>query len=211
MNAPRLASRLSPGFIAAGLVALVAALLLAWLFPLKNARTLGTHFFDAPVYASFEALAAASDAVVVGTVGGVTAREVDYGTDNPAEQGWNGIPVAFYEVDVTEVLVGQAQPTIIVGGPDGEQLVSDSATPMRAGERVLLFLREQTTEDAPGISSYDFFYTPISLDNGVFDLLAGEAVQPRMPEVFAETAAGAEVGDAPTFKLSEIRARVSGG
>lgn len=82
---------------------------------------------------------------------------------------------------------------------------------MRAGEGVLLFLRVQTAEDAPGISSNDFFYTPISLDNGVFDLMSGEAVQPRMPEVFAETAAGGEVVDAPTFTLSEIRARVSGG
>ncbi|MBA3432249.1 MAG: hypothetical protein H0U16_12315 [Actinobacteria bacterium] len=50
--------------IAAGLVAPVAAPVVLF-FPRKNAPTLEAHF-DAPVYSSFEELAAASDAVVVG-------------------------------------------------------------------------------------------------------------------------------------------------
>ena len=38
---------------------------------------------DMPVYSSIEQLSGASDLVVLGTVEGVVAREVDYGTANP--------------------------------------------------------------------------------------------------------------------------------
>jgi hypothetical protein len=210
MTAPRSAPRPGPRVTVVVLVALAAALLVVWFLRRNNAPTVGAYV-DAPVYSSFEELAAASDAVVVGTVSGVAAREVDYGTDNPTERDGPGIPVAFYEVNVTEVLLGQTQAKVIVGGPDGEQIVSESVTPFRAGETVMLFLREQTHEDAPGISSYDFFYTPISLDNGVFDLLSGDRVRPRMPEAFTESATDVGAVGAPVFTLNEVRARVSEG
>ena len=160
--------------------------------------------FDMPVYSSLEELAAASDVQVVGTVKGVVAREVDYGTANPTEQVEEaGIPTVFYEIVVRETVKGTTDESLIVAAPDAAKLsFSSEMTPLRPGERVLLFLREQTREDAPGIDTYDFFYAPVSLDNGVFDVLPGDIVRPRMPEAFASPAAGAP---APTFSLDQVR------
>ncbi len=161
--------------------------------------------FDMPIYSSLDELAAASDAQVVGTVKGTVAHEIDYGTADPAQQvDQAGIPVVFYEVAVSETLEGTTGDTVIVAAPDVEQLnFSSEITSLRAGERVLLFLREQTAEDAPGIDTYDFFYVPVSLDNGVFDVLPGDIVRPRMPDAFVPTAA--EVESVPTFTLDEVR------
>ena len=127
----------------------------------------------------------------VGTVKGVAAREVDCGTANPTEQVEEaGIPTVFYEVTVGETLKGTTDESLIVAAPDSAKLsFSSEMTPLRAGERVLLFLREQTRADAPGIDTYDFFYAPVSLDNGVFDVLPGDVVRPRMPEAFASPTA----------------------
>ena len=140
---------------------------------------------DMEVYSSIEELSAASDLVILGTVEGVAAREVDYGTADPDERQGQGIPTVFYEVAVTETLRGKAEATVIVSAPDVDQVsMGEEATALRSGQQVLLFLREQTTEDAPGITAYDHFYVTVSLDNGVFDRLDGDLVVPRIPELF---------------------------
>ncbi len=137
------------------------------------------------VYSSIEELSAASDLVILGTVEGVAAREVDYGTADPDEREGQGFPPVFYEVGVTETLRGKAEATVIVSAPDVDQVsMGEEATAVRSGQQVLLFLREQTTEDAPGITAYDHFYVTVSLDNGVFDCLDGDLVVPRIPELF---------------------------
>jgi hypothetical protein len=140
-----------------------------------------------PIYSSVEELAVASDAEVVGTVKGIVAREVDYGTDNQDERAeGSGIPNVFYQVDVSEVLGGTAETSIVVASPDLTTLsVSSETTPLVAGQRVLLFVQEQTSNGAPGISSFDFFYVPVSLDNGVFDILPGGDIRPRLAEAFS--------------------------
>ena len=127
------------------------------------------------------------------------AREVDYGTADPDERHGKGIPTVFYEVAVTETLRGEAGGTIILGAPDVDQVsMSGEATALRSGQQVLLFLKEQASEDAPSITTYDHFYVTVSLDNGVFDRLGDDSVQPRMAEVF-------QVAD---YSLDEVREKV---
>ncbi len=153
---------------------------------------------DMPVYSSIEELSVASELVVLGTVAGVVAREVDYGTANPDERHGEGVPSVFYEVAVTETLRGEAGSTIIVGAPDVDKVLMSEATALRSGQEVLLFLLEQTPEDAPGITAYDHFYVTVSLDNGVFDRLGANSVAPRMPETF----------EVANFGLDEVRLKV---
>ena len=151
---------------------------------------------DMEVYSSIEELSAASDLVILGTVEGVTDREVDYGTAYPDQRQGQGIPTVFYDVAVTETLRGKAEATVIVSAPDVDQVsMGEEATAVRSGQQVLLFLREQTTEDAPGITAYDHFYVTVSLDNGVFDRSGGDLVVPRMPELFNDA----------TFDLAGVR------
>ena len=70
-----------------------------------------------------------------------------------------------------------------MGNVDGETLISSSVTPLAVGEQVLLFLIEQTAaEDSPGLTLFDTYYTVLSLDNGVFDVLSNGDVRPRAPQ-----------------------------
>lgn len=201
MTTPRKRSLLS--------IAVVALVISSvWLLTQRDApEVLTGASFDMPIYSSLTELARASDAEVVGTVKGVVAREIDHGTDIADEKvDAAGIPTVFYEVEVSEVLKGATDSTIVVGAPDVAKLsFSSEATPLKAGQRVLLFLKEQTPKEAPGIDSYEFFYVPVSRDNGVFDVLPGDVVHPRLPDAFA---APTGVGDVvPTFTLDEVRAQ----
>ena len=151
------------------------------------------------VYSSVEDLSAVADAVVVGTVQGVMAREVDYGIANTDELNAGGIPTVFYSVAVTETLRGDTRSIIIVGAPDPDDTSIEGATALLSGQQVLLFLRMRTRENAPGIKSYETFFAPVSLINGVFDVLdGGLEAEPRMANAFEET----------RYRLTEIRARV---
>ena len=151
------------------------------------------------VYSSVEDLSAVADAVVVGTVQGVMAREVDYGIARPDELNAGGIPTVFYSVAVTETLRGDTRSIIIVGAPDPADTSIEGATALLSGQQVLLFLRMRTRENAPGIKSYETFFAPVSLVNGVFDVLdGGLETEPRMADAFEET----------RYRLTEIRAKV---
>ena len=154
---------------------------------------------DMAFYSSIEQLSAASDLVVLGTAGEVVAREIDYGTSDPDERQGQGIPTVFYRAAVTETLRGQAGATVIVAAPDVEEVsMGGQATALRSGQQVLLFLKEQTANDAPGITAYDHFYVTVNLDNGVFDRVGDDSVQPRMSEAF----------EAVRFSLEEVRGKV---
>ncbi len=151
---------------------------------------------DMQVYSSIGELSKASDLVVLGTIRGVEARETDYGTSDPNEKiDRIGIPTVFYEVAVTETLRGEASGNIIVGAPDVGEISIKEATALRSGQQVLLFLKRQTTEDAPGITAYTDFYVTVSLDNGVFNRLSDDSVEPRMSQAF----------EAAIFSLDEVR------
>ena len=86
-----------------------------------------------------------------------------------------------------------------MGAPDVDQVtMSEMATAFQSGQQVLLFLEEQTTEDAPGIMAYDHFYVSVNLDNGVFDHLDGDVIVPRLTDAFEEV----------DYSLAEIRGKV---
>ena len=160
----------------------------------------GTRYasFSSLVYSSLEELVAASDVVVVGTVTGVAARGEDYGTTDPDEladyerAGVPPRPVVFYEIAVSETLKGLHTTPVFVEGFDPERLVAAEISTLRAGERVLLFLKgRRLDEKAPALrftaSSLPTdvtAYITLGLDNGVFDISVSGAVRPRMPHRF---------------------------
>ena len=154
---------------------------------------------DMQTYSSIEELAAASDLVVAGAVQGIVAREVDYGAAIVNEQGGRAAPIVFYGVAVTETLRGDTRSIIIVGAPDPDDTSIDRAMALASGQQILLFLKMKTEEDAPEIKSYQTFFVPLGLSNGVFDLLeAGLVAEPRLPDTF----------DAAQYRMSEVRAKV---
>ena len=151
------------------------------------------------VYSSVEELAAASDLVAVGTVQGVVAREVDYGAASAPGQSGEGVPIVFYGVAVTETLRGETRSIVIVGAPDADGGSIEGATALLSGQQLLLFLKQRTKEVAPGVKSYEVFFEPVGLSNGVFDVIeSGLVAEPRMPEAF----------EAESYRLTEIRGKV---
>lgn len=154
--------------------------------------------FAAPVYESVEELTVEADLVVLGTVNRLTGRDINYGTADESEQiPEQGIPVAFFEVTVSEFLKGEIGGPLIVGTLDHDQIMSAESTPLEVGQDLLLFL---SLEHPPGIDLYDSVYTTVGLDNGVFDI-AGDQVQPRMPEVLS--------ADDTALDLDAIRQQVA--
>ncbi len=144
-------------------------------------------FIDMPVYESIEDLSAASDLVVRGTIGRVVGREIDYGTSDPAEKQGGGIPIVFHEVTVTETLRGASPSVIVVGVPDKSRITVAGHFPgLERNQQVLLFLNAETPHKAPGISILDHWYYPISLDNGIFDLVGNRTWKPRQSSLFAQ-------------------------
>lgn len=192
--------------IAAALASLIVVAVWFTISNQESSRALVT--IDMPSYSSVEELSAASDAVVIGTVKGVVGHEIDYGTTDPAAKRYSmGMPIVFYEVNVTDILKGETSKTIIVGTLDPDKLLCESVTALRTNEQVLLFLAEQTPENAPGIKTYDHSYATVSHDNGVFDVLSGDLVQPRMPEVFVAPIAEGSL-ESPVYSLQEVRDRI---
>lgn len=159
--------------------------------------------FDMPIYSSIQELFAAPplDAVVIGRVQGVVGREVDFGTANPIERVGKGIPTIFYKVDILSSIHGTTNGAIIVAMPDVEGATSNDVTPWKAGDQLLLFLHAEDSGSAPGIKTYDHFFSTISLDNGVFDVLPGNLASPRMPEAFQR---GMTSQQPVTFNIDEI-------
>ncbi len=166
---------------------------------------------DMPVYSSLEELADVSDLVVLGTVKGVVARDVDYGTENPPEGADWGNPVVFYEFAVIEVVSGeldQDTKTIVVGSIDLDKVqIDEELTALLIGQRVLLFLQD---DDAPGITAVEDYYVTVSMDNGVFDIVGdGDVLGPtgRVNEsiILNPRGSGSDMFGEETFTMSDIR------
>ena len=195
--------------IAAGVLA--SAVVLIWWFGIRDAEPAVQNVVSAMRgHTSIESLSEYADVAVIGTVKGIVGREVDYGKKlNPLQIGLDkhgpGIPMVYYEIDVTEALQGTAESTIIVARMDTERRLTEEATALRTGESVLLFLLE--AGDGPGMTLYDEFYVTVSLDNGVFDLLPGDIASPRLPHYFATPTADG-VLETPTFSLNEVRTTI---
>ena len=156
--------------------------------------------FSSLVYQSLDELATSSDLVVVGTVSGVAARAEDYRTADSDERadyeraGIDPIPIAFYEVAVSETLKGRHSDTVLIWRIDTERVtVAEGATPLGSGQKVLLFLKGRSLAEATprlqfsgtGITSDQTYYITLGLDNGVFDVSDSGSVQPRMPGRFS--------------------------
>lgn len=148
------------------------------------------------------------NAVVIGTVKGIAGHKIDYGTSNPIERTGKGIPSVLYEVNVTEVLLGVIDKNIIVSMIDTEAvIVPHYVTPFEIGQELLLFLKVKNIDNSSDIKSFANFYTPVSLDNGVFDILPDDLVSPRLESAF--NLSSDKSGEPITFTLDEIREIIS--
>ena len=154
-------------------------------------------------YESIEDLTVTADVVVMGSVVGIAGRQIDYGTQDAdliAKGG--GSPVVFYELSVSEILKGAAENTIFIAGTDlnAVRVAGNYETPLRRGEQVVLFLREHSSSNKPGITLYNKFYVPVGMNNGVFDLKNGNRVVPRSPDLFSSA----------EFLLNDTRQQIQG-
>ena len=186
--------------ILVALAALVAAAAAAVTL-LRDDDTAVRHMaFSSLVYQSLDELATSSDLVVVGTISGVTARAEDYRTADADERaeyeraGITPIPIAFYEVAVSETLKGQHSDTVLIWRIDTERVtVAEGVTSLGSGQKVLLFLKGRSLAEATprlqfsgtSITSDQTYYITLGLDNGVFDVSDSGSVEPRMPGRFS--------------------------
>ncbi len=192
-----------------GIIAVLAVAIGAsvWLIAVANQRA--NHgplmlFGDYEVYPSIESLASAADLVIEGQGGPVVLREVDRGgnpeSDPETGEKSSGIPMAFSEVTVTNIVWASPQINALVGKAvlvamvDTELIVAEQESPLNEGEQVVLFLRHRDHSTAPGLTPDDF-YVPLSGDNGVFDLEDSVAT-PRLPAV--EDLRGLDIAAGPT-------------
>ncbi len=163
---------------------------------------------DYAVHQSVSSLTYSSDVVVVGRVGSVVAREVDGGGDSENRPGV-GLPMVFHHVEVTRTMSGSPGRSVIVAWPDSRRVSMEGATPVSAGEELVLFLERLSPAQAPGITSVRDFYVPVSGDNGVFDVQSSDTVYPRSDEVLGLTSGGRTAATSDgSFHLSEIQQTV---
>lgn len=150
-----------------------------------------------PIYGSIEELSDAPnlDAIVVGTVKNIAGHDTN-----------KGIPLVFYTFEVSEVLFGNVDETIIISLIDTSSKtktsLNDYVTQFNEGEQLLLFLSERDSSGLSCGSPFYHFYTPVSYDNGVFDILDGDVAKPRLQSAFI-TIDGPDI--LVIFNLNEIK------
>lgn len=164
-------------------------------------------------YESIEELTKEADLVVVGVVREIAGRDVDRGLGPVGESidlnsDSVAIPMVFYRIEVSSVLKGQPDGNmIIVATGDPERINNESETALIAGQSLLLFLDDRTTDpiSAQKFEDFPYFYVPLSLDTGVFDVTNGEVATSRLKGLFAE----AETTNAQQFTIDQIRSEVA--
>ena len=164
-------------------------------------------------HTSIESLSDYTDAAVIGTVKGIVGRETDYGKKlSLLQKTLNlhgpGIPMVYYEIDVTETIQGVTDSTIIVARMDTDRLLTEQVTALQTDQQVVLFLLE--AGDGPSMKLFDEFYVTVSLDNGVFDPLPSGGARPRLPDYFTAFTSQRANGpmDPVNFSLDEVRAAI---
>jgi hypothetical protein len=104
---------------------------------------------DAPIYTTLGELVAASDIVVVATVGDVADGRVVTAGDDPE----TGIRTRLVELEVSRSLVGEPVTPLVVEEPaellDGTPVVVDGMTPLDAGDQAVWFLVAGDGESVP--------------------------------------------------------------
>jgi hypothetical protein len=188
-------------------IAICAILTLLLVFTLgatiqENNAPKESNSLDMLIYSSIGELRASPylDVVVSGTVKSVAGHDIN-----------KGIPLVFYEFEVSDVLFGNADETIIVSLIDTtteiKTSLDDCITQFTEGDQLLLFLGERDSSSLSCRSPFYHFYTPVSYDNGVFDILDRDVVKPRLQSAFKSPSS--ESGEPITFTLDEIREIVS--
>lgn len=154
--------------------------------------------FDMPLYTSVKDLAADSDLIVYGTIGPVVSRQTDYGS---ATRQTDGIPMAFHQVTITETLKGPVYDAVVVAVPDKDEIAFAGHSPeLKRNQRMILFLQAESASTAPGVTPMDKMYTPLSLDNGMFDQKSNASFTPRLSSVF----------DSASFSLKDLKQKSQG-
>ena len=120
---------------------------------------------DMEYYPTLEEISGAADVVVLGTVRSMVAA-------GAVEDH----PFTIHAFDVDEALKGDVSGTIFVSRTDPNYLDGNPRrrnpplTHLQPGELVVLYLRE--VSELHDFSFADTYYVPLSLDNGVFNVLA---------------------------------------
>ena len=155
---------------------------------------------------SLEELTAEADAVVTGRVSEVAATGIDRGHDG------SGLPMAYtlYKFDVAETLKEEADDSIYIFRYDPGEFPDMPLTTLAVDDKLALYLAKGTTEYAPTITITDTIYSPVTLDNGVFDMDVTGAVGQVDDDTVIRPRGIDEMmfSQGETFTVAEIRAAI---
>jgi hypothetical protein len=140
---------------------------------------------DGEVYESVEALAAASDLVVVGRVMETVETYTDSAGDAPVDERGDAIPGLAKEVvsiEVDETLKGSGSQTIHVVTADDSKVISDWEPSLKSGDRVVLYLfaipgeaPHLSPELSERVAKYGSLFGVVGGTQGVFDVTGDSA------------------------------------
>ena len=180
-------------FILVTLITVAIMIMVSVGMTFRHESQLSAIHFDMPVYTTVEDLAADANLIVYGTIGPVVSRQIDYGS---ATMKTDGIPMVFHQVKITETLKGPVHHTVVVAVPDKDKIAFVGHSPdLKRNQGMILFLQSESATTAPGVTPLDNMYTPLSLDNGMFDQKLSGSFKPRQSEFF----------DSTNFSLEDLR------
>jgi hypothetical protein len=176
-----------------------------------------------PEYSSIEGLSTAADVIVIATATD-SARHVIVG------EGDGGIPTMYRVFTVDEVLFdpeGVVGDTIDVTLFDTDEVIFDGESEIATGQELLMFLDRVTADEVAAIRPLTQVFSPLSSDNGIFDVSDSGTITARSSAIRKLRAADETVADSPvqvtpegeeipekqsrsfTSSLSEVRSVIS--
>ncbi len=179
-----------------------------------------------PEYSSIEGLSTAADVIVIATATD-SARHVVEG------EGDGGIPTMYRVFTVDEVLFdpeGVVGDTIDVTLFDTDEVIFDGESEIATGQELLMFLDRVTADTADEVAAIrplTQVFSPLSSDNGIFDVSDSGTITARSSAIRKLRAADETVADSPvqvtpegeeipeeqsrsfTSSLSEVRSVIS--
>lgn len=185
--------------------------------PELETQNVGAGFFFTTIARSMEELIEVSDAIVIGTVGEELARELvdlpnNYSEEDLAEMKADGVePPNLYKIfrrlHIEELLKGTEGSEIVLSHDRVDEGVLIDSPHFTLDQRLLLFLQEGGGKSY-SYKSFDTYYFPISLNNGVFDI-EGDLALARSTNPFLEDEGFVWDGVVtPYFHLDKIRANI---
>lgn len=144
-----------------------------------------------PVYSSVEDLTAAADVVVVATATDSARRVVE----GAGEREDGGIPMMYRVFTVNEVILDPhgfiSGDTIDVSLFDTDELIAEQESEIATGDKLLMFLDRVGADEqvAAGetntIKPLTQVFSPLSSDNGIFDVTGADAITARSSAIGA--------------------------